>query len=239
MHKKDSNASASLPAVCPASKSTAMHTPTYSAPAPIAPSPPAEDSSFFSRLNPLNYMPVNLSQSRAQGQTLDLPVEREPSTILKGDGSGSFWEYPSPQQMYNAMLRKGYTDTPVDAVESMVAVHNFLNEGAWNEILEWERRFALGYGPAWRTCIRGEANAAKEFTGKDGMPIWDESKLGARPSLVRFMGRPGEMTPKARFHQALAHLMPSKVAQTAPFDRHDWYVRREPVPSPHGDEATP
>jgi cytochrome c heme-lyase len=32
--------------------------------------------------------------------------------------------------MYNAMLRKGYQDTPVDAVKSMVAVHNYLNEGA-------------------------------------------------------------------------------------------------------------
>ena len=46
--------------------------------------------------------------------------------------------------MYNAMLRKLYDDTPEDVVESMVAVHNFLNEGAWAEIEGWEARFAKG-----------------------------------------------------------------------------------------------
>lgn len=40
--------------------------------------------------------------------------------------------------MYNAMLRKGGGEIPEDAVESMVDVHNFLNEGAWDEILKWE-----------------------------------------------------------------------------------------------------
>ena len=30
---------------------------------------------------------------------------------------------------------------PEDAVESMVEVHNFLNEGAWQQILTWEDQY--------------------------------------------------------------------------------------------------
>ena len=95
-------------------------------------------SSTLSKLNPLNYMPSNISNKRATSQSVHLPLERETSSIPKGDGTGANWEYPSPQQMYNAMLRKGYTDTDETAVEAMVSVHNFLNEGAWAEIMEWE-----------------------------------------------------------------------------------------------------
>lgn len=48
------------------------------------------------------------------------------------------WEYPSPQQFYNALVRKGW-ETPEEHVETMVLVHNFLNEQAWLEVLEWEK----------------------------------------------------------------------------------------------------
>merc|ERR1712183_917225 len=40
----------------------------------------------------------------------------------------------------------------------------------------------------------------------------------ATPMLMRFLGRPGELSPKARF---LSHL-----GRTLPFDRHDWHVDR-------------
>jgi cytochrome c heme-lyase len=51
------------------------------------------------------------------------------------------WEYPSPQQFYNALVRKGL-DTPAEHVETVVEIHNFLNEKAWGEVLKWERRVA-------------------------------------------------------------------------------------------------
>jgi cytochrome c heme-lyase len=90
------------------------------------------------QLNPLNNMP-DLSSQKAAGQTLDLPTERTMSTIPRGvQEDEGVWEYPSPQQMFNAMLRKGGGEIPEDAVESMVDIHNFLNEGAWQEILQWE-----------------------------------------------------------------------------------------------------
>ncbi|MCO5590576.1 hypothetical protein L7F22_044547 [Adiantum nelumboides] len=57
------------------------------------------------------------------------------------EDDGSKWEYPSPQQFYNALVRKGW-ETPEEHVEMMVLCHNFLNERAWNEVLEWERIWA-------------------------------------------------------------------------------------------------
>ena len=132
---------------------------------------------------------ASISQERAPNQTVDLGVDRELSSIPRGDSEGN-WEYPSPQQMYNAMLRKGHTDTPQDAVESMVAVHNFLNEGAWNEIVGWERTFAKGLGSGWDKCRRGEENLGFELMKEELMGRVDEA---TEPRLIRFQGRPKEL----------------------------------------------
>jgi cytochrome c heme-lyase len=179
------------------------------------PTPPAESAcpytpadlsktsstpSKYSKYNPLNYMFSDLSQDRAENQTVALPTEREPSTIPKGDGEGN-WEYPSPQQMYNALLRKGYTDTDATAVESMVSVHNFLNEGAWAEIVEWERRFGRGLKKGWEMCRRGEENNMAD--------AWKDQEEVPQPKLIRFMGRPQEMTPKAAMIQVMGWIYPS------------------------------
>jgi cytochrome c heme-lyase len=170
-------------------------------------------------------------------QDVSLPLERETSSIPRGDGDAN-WEYPSPQQMYNAMLRKGYTDTPADAVESMVAVHNFLNEGAWQEIEEWERIFGKGLVHGWEVCSRGEEGISRERARNEmmaarrralGLSEPDDDDDSSRPKLVRFMGRPSEPTPKARILSALGYVMPDKFGGEPPFDRHDWYVaRRQP-----------
>lgn len=95
-------------------------------------------------MNPRNNMPSALSQRRiSEQQRVALSTSRETSTIPRskmadaGD-EGGLWEYPSAQQLYNAMVRKGYEQSG-EHVESMLSVHNFLNEEAWREILEWER----------------------------------------------------------------------------------------------------
>lgn len=94
-------------------------------------------------LNPLNNMPVDISTEMAPGQKIKLSTQKTISTIPKGENvDDGVWEYPSPQQMLNAMLRKGKGQgIPEDAVESMVDIHNFLNEGAWQEILDWEKDY--------------------------------------------------------------------------------------------------
>ncbi|RDW66498.1 cytochrome c heme lyase-2 [Coleophoma cylindrospora] len=224
MHQKSATAMkpAAPPAesACPYPKSTAP--PADSAcPYPGAgvskPTPENTTTSTFSKYNPLNYMFPDLSQEKAPEQKIALPIEREPSTIPKGTGSGN-WEYPSPQQMYNALLRKGYTDTDVTAVESMVSVHNALNEGAWAEIVEWERRFGRGFAKGWEICKKGEEAGAKVGPSQDEVP---------QPSLMRFMGRPKDMTPKAAMIQVMGWMYPSKYGVEPPFDRHDWFVQRE------------
>ena len=137
--------------------------------------------------------------------------------------------------MYNALLRKGYTDTPEDAIESMVAVHNFLNEGAWQEILDWESRFSAGLYEGWRRCSSGPlplqqssfSGSWKQLQRQDGEGDGEESRYNVPPpSLIRFMGRPGDLTPKARMLQVAGWMWPAKYSSDLPFDRHDWYVRR-------------
>lgn len=220
MHKPDASASQPLP--------PQAATPQQSPPPPEATISDTTPS-YISKLNPLNYMPASISNTReAQEQTVQLPVDREASTIPRGDGTGT-WDYPSPQQMYNALLRKGYTDTPAEHVESMVAVHNFLNEGAWEEIREWERRFAGGLGKGWEVSRHGEEGAAKIAA----LVAARQRDADAEPKLLRFEGRPDEKTPKARMLGFMAWLYPSQFPDNPPFDRHDWYVQRR---SPNGRE---
>lgn len=198
------------PSACPMNRST--DSPFYAPPKSSSPAPtpepaaPAKSSSTLSKLNPLNFMFASISQERAPNQTVDLGVDREVSTIPRGDSEGN-WEYPSPQQMYNAMLRKGHTDTPQDAVEAMVAVHNFLNEGAWNEIVSWERTFAKGLMPGWEKCRRGEENLSYDLYKAEMTGAIDQS---TEPRLIRFQGRPKELTPKARIFQTLGWVYPSQ-----------------------------
>lgn len=236
------------PSNCPMSK--AKDSPFYAAPKPsnelAPPAPAAPQQSTLSKLNPLNYMFSSISQERAPQQTVDLSVDRETSSIPRGDAQGN-WEYPSAQQMYNAMLRKGYTDTPQDAVESMVAVHNFLNEGAWNEIVGWERTFAKGLGAGWERCRRGEENLNWQLMKDEMTGNVDQA---SEPRLIRFQGRPKELTPKARIFQALGWVYPAKFEYVSatqvfrqhlltlafrtspPFDRHDWFVQRQTPSGP-------
>lgn len=145
--KAHSNMSGAPPAGCP------MHASAPPPPQPaVAQCPIPHDTNA---LNPHNNIPI-LGQNRAPGQSLDLPVERTVSSIPRAAGSTygpagptsgsasanetpSKWEYPSPQQFYNALVRKGW-ETPEEHVETMVHIHNFLNEEAWLEVLKWEAR---------------------------------------------------------------------------------------------------
>lgn len=198
------------PSACPVNHGQAQ------APAPVSACPvnhgqakeKPESKSFLSQINPLNYMFKEISQAPAANQSVALPTSRDPSSIPKGTGDGN-WEYPSPQQMYNALLRKGHTDTDITAVESMVACHNFLNEGAWAEVVGWEDRFAKGLLHGFRVCSRGEENAPQmAYQEADGKEV--------PPTLVRFQGKPKEMSPKASMLQVMGWLYPSKFAYVPP-----------------------
>ncbi|OAX43610.1 hypothetical protein K503DRAFT_814445 [Rhizopogon vinicolor AM-OR11-026] len=80
--------------------------------------------------------------------------------------------------------------TPAEHVETVVKIHNFLNERAWGEVLKWEKRITYVF----------------------------PTRGGRRTHLARFNGRPGEMSPKARFWMLASWLLPSSTEP--PFDRH-------------------
>jgi cytochrome c heme-lyase len=81
-----------------------------------------------------------LSQEKASGQSLDLPTERTLSSIPKTSSEKTVWEYPSPQQFYNALVRKGF-ETPEKEVPTIVEIHNFINEACWEQVMYWESKY--------------------------------------------------------------------------------------------------
>jgi cytochrome c heme-lyase len=112
--------------------------------------PPARCPVANVPIDPRNNMPVE-SQEPAPGQSSNLPTARVISSIPRPPDSTyghqtnteENWEYPSPQQFYNALLRKGFS-IPERRIEPMVHLHNKLNEDAWNQVLQWESRFHGG-----------------------------------------------------------------------------------------------
>lgn len=112
---------------------------TAQPPPPGAPEPSA-DSCGSARtlpsgcpvLNAESQVPPN--QARAAGQRKALPTDRVTSSIpTSGDGNDPLWMYPSEQQFFNAMRRKGYNPKESD-MRSVVAIHNAVNERTWAEV---------------------------------------------------------------------------------------------------------
>lgn len=113
-------------------------------------------------INPRNMMP-DLPQTRLHysSQQHALGTQRSTSTIPRGAdltaqahsvGGGatidtnasygssedSHWVYPSQQQFYNALARKGY-ETDEKDIPVILAIHNDLNEQSWQEVCKWEK----------------------------------------------------------------------------------------------------
>lgn len=100
------------------------------------------------------------------------------------------WVYPSEQQYYNAIKRKGYKASATD-MPSTLAIHNAVNEKGWEMVQEWER---------------ARAEAAGSGAGGGG------SSDVATSKLLRFTGRPQDTSPKAWVKSTLLGYRP-------PFDR--------------------
>uniref|UniRef100_A0A6S8EJ40 Holocytochrome c-type synthase n=1 Tax=Aplanochytrium stocchinoi TaxID=215587 RepID=A0A6S8EJ40_9STRA len=90
--------------------------------------------------DPKNQMPAIPNQNLSKYQEGKLSTDRVQSTILKpSTSSEETWSYPSPQMFYNALMRKGKAgDVREEDMETVVAVHNNMNELAWREVLRWE-----------------------------------------------------------------------------------------------------
>jgi cytochrome c heme-lyase len=157
----------STPAAAPPAESGGQCPMGFDSGANAASSGPVYD--VYSReVNPTNMMP-SLAQRPAPGQKDPLPTDRVKSSIPKGGTESETWLYPSPQQFYNALVRKNKVDDVTESdIPTVVAIHNAMNERAWGMLKEWEKRY---HGA--------------------------ELKEGC-PKLRRFMGRPFEPSPKAR-----------------------------------------
>jgi cytochrome c heme-lyase len=144
---------------------------------------------YNQKLDSANNMPKNANQDSSPGQTIPLDKERVKSTIPKGGTDNDTWQYPSPQMFWNALVRKNKEEgAREEDIDSVVAVHNNMNENTWKQVMAWEN-------------LRGEVN-----------------KPGEEPKLLRFLGKPHDLSPKAYLKSLLGH--------PKPFDRHDWFVDR-------------
>ncbi len=61
------------------------------------------------------------------------------SSIPRTD-SHENWKYPSEQMFFNAMHRKGYDPDSRD-MQTVVMMHNIVNEQTWQELKKWEKEF--------------------------------------------------------------------------------------------------
>ena len=140
-------------------------------------------------IDPTNQMPSTPNQLPAPGQRAPLPTERVQSSIPKAGTLDGTWLYPSPQMFWNALVRKSKVDgSREEDMETVVKVHNNMNENTWRQVLAWEALKPLPEDP------------------------------DQQPKLLRFLGRPDELSPKAYLKTLFGHPLP--------FDRHDWIVDR-------------
>eukprot|EP00537_Pseudo-nitzschia_pungens_P011645 CAMPEP_0172385858 /NCGR_PEP_ID=MMETSP1061-20121228/3466_1 /TAXON_ID=37318 /ORGANISM="Pseudo-nitzschia pungens, Strain cf. pungens" /LENGTH=346 /DNA_ID=CAMNT_0013115023 /DNA_START=85 /DNA_END=1125 /DNA_ORIENTATION=+ len=56
------------------------------------------------------------------------------------------WVYPSEQQVFNAMKRKGWQGIEEESIPSFLQIHNSVNERSWRQVLEWETGNGNGNG---------------------------------------------------------------------------------------------
>ncbi|CAM9956104.1 unnamed protein product, partial [Ectocarpus sp. 13 AM-2016] len=166
---------------------------------------PASSELYNARNNEYVY-----GQEVAAGQEVPLSTSRQRSSIPKAEFNPDHqpqkeaekWVYPSEQQYYNAIKRKGYKASAAD-MPSTLAIHNAVNEKGWEMVQEWERAHAEA---AATTTPAAEGRGG----GGGGIPA---------PKLLRFTGRPQDTSPKAWVKSTLLGYRP-------PFDRHDWVVKR-------------
>lgn len=176
-------------------------------------------------LNPLNSIPVDLATAKQPGQVMDLSTERTPSSIprardAEGQDEGEVWDYPSPQQFYNALVRKGW-ETPEESMEVVTEIHNFLNEAAWEEVMQWERRFPGSVSPSFLIHTA--------YVQRRVVPIEKSSRQTARAlsqgEMVPFLGTDLAFTVQVSLPPSTGRpdLM---FSGEKPFDKHEWILSR-------------
>ncbi|KAL3941367.1 MAG: hypothetical protein SGBAC_004252 [Bacillariaceae sp.] len=89
------------------------------------------------------------AQEPHPGQRLPLSTHRASSTIprgkveksphhQRGEDGAETWVYPSEQQVFNAMKRKGWDQVEEESIPSFIQIHNAVNERSWRALRDWE-----------------------------------------------------------------------------------------------------
>ena len=146
-HSSSSKPSSSAPSSSSSTSASAATCPidhggASAAAAAAAPAPPRSRGTVYNvysqPIDPSNQMPATAAQAPSPGQTKPLSTNRVQATIQKGGTDGT-WTYPSPQMFWNALVRKGKADgVSEDDMDSVVSIHNEMNERAWAGLLTWE-----------------------------------------------------------------------------------------------------
>lgn len=136
-----------------------------------------------------NMMPPP-NQRPSSDQPFALSTERVESTIPRAS-TGKNWVYPSEQMFWNAMQRKGWDWKKEEEI----------NPATMTEIISIHNK---NNEKAWHEVL------AWESLHKD--------ELSATPALVKFGGKPKELSPRAYLRTWMGY--------ERPFDRHDWVVNR-------------
>ena len=88
------------------------------------------------------------AQTPQKDQRIPLGTKRVVSSIPRGKQEAnsphhqhsdhSNWIYPSEQQLFNAMRKKGWSNVPEESIPTVLQIHNTINERTWRQIQDWE-----------------------------------------------------------------------------------------------------
>ncbi len=123
------------------SSSWAWGIPFFSKPSPQSPLTPAASSpaphqpSGRSAALETDRVVSSIPRSSSPGAS-SCPVNHEVET--GADAASGNWIYPSEKMFFDAMKRKGFDNTRVADMTTVVPIHNAVNEKAWAEIRAWE-----------------------------------------------------------------------------------------------------
>ena len=159
----------------------------------------------------------------SQKKNTTVKNQKEEPSSSSADATDDRWIYPSEQQYYNAVKRKGWSNVNAEDVPMIVKIHNEVNERSWGKVLKWEE------------CRDGDEEGVRkpQQEEKEGgesspspfplhPPSTSVTTIPSPPTLVRFLGRPKDRSPKS-------YLMTAFMGYDL-FDRHDWIIQRTRLP---------
>lgn len=136
---------------------------------------------------PMSSLPASIEEAARHAQTaqadqrITLCTERQVSSIPRCSDEttpkhqlhevpANNWIYPSEQQLYNAMRKKGWSNIPEESIPTVLQIHNNINERTWRQIQSWEGTESLNLA---RFQGRPRDMSPKAFLFSYILPLYD------------------------------------------------------------------